>query len=102
MEAIKKIENRFSNFKNLIRIIKKYEEKKDEESKFIYALDKIIPPIQIYLEDGKLWREKKISHEDLIKNKNSKIAQSKYVDKYWQEILERITKEKDGLFKNKR
>lgn len=100
MNAIKKIEKRFSGFKNLVKIIKKYEKKEDEESKFIYALDKIIPPIQIYMENGRLWREKKLSYNDLVENKNKKIAKSKYVDKYWKEILIGITKEKDSLFKN--
>lgn len=54
-KALLKIKKRFPHFKNLITTIENYEERKDEESKFIYALDKIIPPLQIYLEEGKLY-----------------------------------------------
>ena len=97
-EALKKIKNRFSNFKNLTRIIERYEKREDKESKFIYALDKLIPPIQIYLEDGKLFREKKISLEDVIRSKKEKISLSKDVDKYWQELLAEIIKNKEKLF----
>lgn len=59
-KALKKIKNRFSTFKTLSKMIEQYEKKSDQESNFIYALDKIIPPIQIYLENGKLWKEKEV------------------------------------------
>jgi len=93
-EALGKISKRFPKFKSLIRTIKNYEQKKDPESKFIYALDKIIPPIQIYLEDGKLWHEKKISLEQVLDNKNKKIAVSLNIDKYWQELLREFIQNK--------
>ena len=99
-EALEKIEKRFSSFETLIKIIRKYEDKKDGESKFIYALDKIIPPIQIYLEDGKLWKEKKVSFEDVFENKNKKIALSQEVNKYWQELFKKLKKNKKKLFHN--
>ena len=97
-EALKKIKNRFPNFKNLTRMIERYEKREDKESKFIYALDKLIPPIQIYLEEGKLFKEKKISLEDVIRIKKGKINLSKHIDKYWQELLIEIIKNKDNLF----
>ena len=97
-EAVLKIKKRFPKFKLLVKIIKDYESKKDEESKFVYALDKIIPPIQIYLENGKLWREKAVLFDALIENKNTKIALSKSVYKYWKELLKELTKNKHKLF----
>ena len=96
--ALVKIKKRFSNFTNLTRVIEKYEKREDKESKFIYALDKILPPIQLYLENGKLWHEKEISFEVLTENKSHKIALSKDVDKYWQELLIELTKNKDKFF----
>lgn len=97
-KALIKIKNRFPHFKNLAKIIEKYEKRKDNESKFIYALDKLIPPIQIYLEDGKLFRDKNISLNDVIEIKKGKIALSSDVDKYWQELLAEIIKNKKKLF----
>ena len=70
----------------------------DEESKFVYALDKIVPPIQIYLENGKMWHDKKVSHDELIINKNERIPISKDINKYWQEFLVELTKNKKKLF----
>jgi putative hydrolase of HD superfamily len=97
-DALKKIRKRFSNFKTLTKIIEKYEKKIDDESKFIYALDKLIPPIQIYLEDGKLFHEKKISLENVIEIKKGKIDMSPHVNKYWQELLTELVKNKQKLF----
>jgi len=97
-KALLKIKKRFPYFKNLSKTIEGYEKKRDKESKFIYALDKIITPIQIYLEGGKLWREKNISLEKIFKNKNIKILMSSHVDKYWQELTKELSKNKKKLF----
>ena len=97
-EALKKIERRFLSFKTLAKVIEKFENMEDEESKFVYALDKIVPPIQIYLENGKMWHDKKVSHDELIINKNERIPISKDINKYWQEFLVELTKNKKKLF----
>lgn len=97
-KALFKIKKRFPHFRSLNKTIEKYETRKDKEGKFIYALDKIIPPIQIYLEGGKLWHEKKISFRDVLENKNKKIALSSDIDKYWQELLKEFTKNQKKLF----
>ncbi len=97
-EALLKIKKRFPRFRSLVKVIERYEKREDEESKFIYAIDKIIPPIQIYLENGKLWREQKVPFDGLMQNKNPKIALSKPVDKYWQEMKRAISKNKKKLF----
>ena len=100
-EALRKIKKRFPSFKSLIKVIEGYEKRKDAESRFVYALDKIITPIQIYLEDGKLWHQHKISYDQVIKHKNTKILVSKNVNKYWQELLQEFTKNKKKLFYSK-
>jgi putative hydrolase of HD superfamily len=97
-EALKKIKKRFSSFKTLAKILENYEKKKDEESKFIYTLDKLIPPIQIYLEKGKLWHEKNLSFDDILENKNHKIALFKRTNEYWLELLKELEKNKKRYF----
>ena len=97
-EAFKKIKKRFAHFKDLIKIVDAYEKRKDKESRFIYAIDKFLPPLQIYLEKGKLWRQKRVSLAELLENKNDKIAISPDIDKYWQELLKKLVKNKKKLF----
>jgi len=101
-KALLKIKKRFPYFTHLTDTIEQYERKRDKESIFIYALDKILPPIQIYLEKGKLWHEYGMSYEDLIENKNRKIVLSKNIDTYWQELLKELKKNKKKLFSHKK
>ncbi len=98
-KALDKIKKRFSHFKTLVNIIKKYEKREDKESKFIYAVDKILPPLQIYLEKGKMWHKKKVSLKDTLESKNTKIAVSPEVDKCWQELLIELVKNNKKLFR---
>jgi 5'-deoxynucleotidase YfbR-like HD superfamily hydrolase len=100
-EALKKIKKRFSNFRGLTDLIEKYEKKEDNESKFIYALDKIVTPLQIFLEDGKLWHENNVTLELLLEYKSKKIALSPDIDKYWTELRGEIIKQKSKLFPSK-
>jgi putative hydrolases of HD superfamily len=97
-EALERLKKRFPNFGNLIKTIEKYERKDDEESKFIYALDKLLPPLQCYLDKGHLWHEYKISFDAMAESKNGKIAISKDVNKYWQELFEELKSGKTKLF----
>ncbi|MBI3888523.1 HD domain-containing protein [Candidatus Nomurabacteria bacterium] len=97
-EALVKIKKRFSKFKNLIKIIQNYEKREDEESKFIYILDKLLPPIQIYLEDGKMWHKKKVSLLKQLNYKNKILSSSSYFDEYWQELKKELIKNKKKLF----
>ena len=97
-EALKKIKARFPKFKSLVKIIVKYEHRKDDESKLVYAIDKLIPPIQIYMEKGKLWREKEVTFDQFIKNKGDKIVISPEINRYWKEFQNILKKNQSKLF----
>jgi putative hydrolases of HD superfamily len=97
-EALIKIKKRFSNFKNLIKIIQNYEKRKDRESNFIYILDKLLPPIQIYLENGKMWHKKKVSFVKQVEYKTKIISSSPYFNEYWRELVKKLTKNKKIYF----
>ncbi|KKS23795.1 MAG: Metal dependent phosphohydrolase [Candidatus Nomurabacteria bacterium GW2011_GWC2_41_8] len=100
-KAILKIKKRFSHFKNLIKAIEGYEKREDKESKFIYALDKIVDPLSIYLENGKMFKKKKVSLEDVFAHKNAKILISGNVNKYWRELVKEFIRNKKKLFPKK-
>jgi putative hydrolase of HD superfamily len=53
-KAIKMIETEFPEFNDLIPFIQEYEERTSEESKFIYALDKLLPNINNVLDNGRI------------------------------------------------
>ncbi len=96
--SLNRLEKEFSEFPELFELIKQYEKREDREAKFIYALDKIEPVLNIYTNGGRTWKEKKISIEMLIKNKKHKVEQSPELTKCFDEIIKLLRKEEGKLF----
>jgi putative hydrolases of HD superfamily len=97
-KAIKMIGSEFPEFDTLIPFIQEYEERTSEESKFIYALDKLLPNINNVLDNGRIWHREKVTYEMLRNDKDSKIAVSPEIEKYWKEFIEILEKDKEKLF----
>lgn len=98
LQAIKKIGEKFPKFKALHRDIKAFEARKNSEAKFVYALDKLHPMIQNYLDGGKLWKKFSISLDKIIKEKKKKIVGSAEIERYFKELV-KVLKEDKNLFK---
>lgn len=96
-DAFEKMKVSFAEFKEMLELIEKYEEKYDEESKFIYALDKFLALLNIYTEESKLHLEHKVTFEKWYELKGKKIVASKYVDDIYKS-MEDILKEDKLLF----
>ncbi|KKS83434.1 MAG: Metal dependent phosphohydrolase [Parcubacteria group bacterium GW2011_GWA2_43_11] len=97
-EAQERIALEFPEFSDLHEYIQKYETKLDPESRFVYALDKLIDPVNIYLEDGKLWHEKNVTLQEVLDYKTEKIAVDPTVSKYFAELVTLLRKKEDILF----
>lgn len=89
-----KMKEEFTEFPEMIELIAQYESQKDAESKFVYALDKVIAPINIYLDNGRTWQERGIDFtmEKLISNKRLKIAGQPDVEKLFEELVSVLEK----------
>lgn len=100
-EALRKISTEFSEFPDLVELISEYEERKSPEARFVYALDKILPVINIYLDDGRTWREiaKEVTLEIIIQMKSEKVAYSPEIEKYWSDIVEILKQNESRLFR---
>jgi putative hydrolase of HD superfamily len=97
-EAMEKIARTFPEFTSLHAYIKRYESKNDPESRFVYALDKLIDPINIYMDGGKLWHEKRVTLEALLQNKTEKISVDPTVQKYFEELVQLLKEKEEVLF----
>lgn len=86
-DALQKIQKTFPEFPDISRLIAVYQEKSDPEARFIYALDKIMPVINIYLDQGRSWQRDKVSYK-MVRTKDEKIAVSKEGSKIWEKIVE--------------
>lgn len=99
--AMKKLEENFPDFRDLHHLIKSYEKKTYQEAKFIWALDKMIPIWNIYLDNGRSWHKENISLKMLIENKTSKVKASDIVNDYFQETIKLLEEREEELFPKK-
>lgn len=98
-ESRKRLAEEFSEFSDLHEAIHAYEEQVDSEAKFVYALDKIIPMINIYLDGGRSWRADGVDLQVLRKHKKDKLKHSSEVEKYYEELMNIFVRKKSELFK---
>lgn len=96
--ALERIENEFKEFDELVDLIRQYETRNSEESKFVYALDKIMPIYNLYIDGGRMWKEKKVTFEEACKIKDDKVKAHPVVEKYWLEIRKLIEEKKGEVF----
>ena len=99
-EAFSKVKKEFGDFRELIEIIEAYEAKKDEESIFVYEVDKILPPLNAYLDGGYGWNKLGLTLEEVKKEKRKKVTHTKQVIDLLEEALSRFEKEESKLFVN--
>lgn len=99
-EAAERIAQEFPEMSELNQLIVDYEEKFDEEAKFVYALDKILPVMNIYLDGGRSWQKEGVSYE-MLRTKDEKVKKSQVIDEIWGELVKELKKNKVVLF-NKR
>lgn len=85
-KAATRLKLEWSDFGEMNELIEAYEQKADAESKFVYALDKIMPILTIYINEGYSWKKTGVTVEMLYANKVAKVALSPEVQPYFEEL----------------
>jgi 5'-deoxynucleotidase YfbR-like HD superfamily hydrolase len=88
--ALEDIEHRYAHFPWLAATINEYKDRSTNEAKFVYALDKYIPLLYDYIDQGAYLREHGISHADydLMRTKHRQKAQTHpAVGEYYDQVL---------------
>lgn len=85
-KAFKKLSKEWADFEDIIQCIKSYETRTDDEAKFVYALDKIMPIMLVYLHDGHSWEIDNITAKMLYEAKIEKVALSPEITPYFEEL----------------
>lgn len=97
-EAFLRLQSEYSSFSSFIEILEKYEARKDEEARFIYALDKLLPTINIYLNGWRDWKRKGVSLADARAYKDKKVAEHPEIEKLYNELNQRLEANYDMYF----
>ncbi|MES2225203.1 MAG: HD domain-containing protein [Patescibacteria group bacterium] len=98
LAAAEQIARDFPEFADLHPYVLGYMKREDAESRFVYALDKILPIFSIHDDEGRMWKENKVKLQMLIDNKASKVALSPEIEPYFAELVELLTLEEEKMF----
>lgn len=97
--ALARIEEEFSEFPDLLAIIHAYEARADAESRFVYATDKLVDPLNASMEETQsIWKDLGMSYEYMREYKDRKIALSEHIVPYWQQLLAKLEAKRDFFF----
>jgi len=99
-EAVEQLKSNWPNTLSLHQLVKEYEERKTPESKFVYAIDKLIPEINNYLYDGKAWKKHNITFEQVKEIKKGKVDIDPTIADYHEKVLKLIESKPDLFDKN--
>lgn len=81
--ALKQIEADWPDFPEMAQYAKQYMQKSDEEAKFVYTVDKMLPPLMVNLgEAEKFWKRNKITKQMHVKEKQNKMQHSPELKDY--------------------
>lgn len=85
-DALDKMITEFSEFPELLHSIVDYEQRVDDESKFIYALDKLMPAFVSCLDNGRVWQDEKITYPEVLAIDIQKVSVSPEVVPLFEEL----------------
>ncbi len=97
--ALRQIEEEFPEFGELTNTIHEYEARTTPEARFVYAVDKLVDPLNASMETTQsIWKEFGMSFETMLAYKQDKIKKSEHVVPYWDALVEKLKQRKDFFF----
>lgn len=97
-KALQQMKSEFPEFASMMNAIDTYERREDEESKFVYALDKVVSPIIAYNDDWHTFRMNNVAYTEWRSYKDPKIGVSPEVDALRKEFIHLVEPRKEQLF----
>ena len=97
-EARVRLQKTIAEFPSLHTVISEYERQEDPESKFVNALDKLQPALNIYLDKGRSWKRDGITHAMLVEKKADKAHISPELQPIFEAFLKFVAGEQQDLF----
>lgn len=91
--ATARIASEFPEFPGLTETIHAYERRDTPEAKLVYALDKLLPTANNYVDGGRTWHREGITLAMMSAYKADKIAESPVIAQYYREIVALIERD---------
>lgn len=97
-QALKKIRKEYNSFTQLHQIIVEYEKGSSKEAKFVRAVDKLIPVLNIYIDGGRSWKEAGVSLENILSKKDAPLMASPELAHIWEDLKKILATNQKSLF----
>lgn len=98
-KALMRIEQELPECTDITTLIHEYEERATPEARFVYAVDKLIDPLNASMEESNsIWKEFNMSLETMLSYKEERIRQSEYVVPYWKALVQKLRDRKSFFF----
>lgn len=98
-KALQRIEKEFSEFEEMLKMMHEYEDRATPEAQFVYAIDKLVDPLNLSMEPkDSMWKEYNMSLDTVRAYKDEKIQQSEYVVPYWEALIKKLSDRKPFFF----
>lgn len=85
-EAFHKLQTEWADFPEMLAAIEAYKSRVTPEAKFVYALDKILPALLDYINEGRGWREFGITAAMFRREKDKKVPVSPEINDYMEQL----------------
>lgn len=100
-EALVRLKKEFPLGNDIFSLVDRYEKRDDRESRFVYVLDKLQAVVQIYLDKGRILKEKNITFQMFLKYKKDKAGLSPEIKPYFDELVVLMKEKEKELFNDK-
>lgn len=99
--AFLKLKKKFPNLKSIWNDLESYEKKLDDESKFVYIIEKLEPILIVILSEEDHWIKRNINFDQFFVVKQKKIKDiESFAQNFNREIMKYLEKNKVRYFKN--
>jgi putative hydrolase of HD superfamily len=86
-KALEQLKKDWPDFEELTTMLHDYESKANAEARFVYALDKVIPIMLVYVNDGYSWKKENVTIEMLERVKAQKVNKSSEILPYYDAMI---------------
>lgn len=98
-KALIKLKQEFTELEAFWSIIEEYEKQDSPEVIFVYVLDKLLPFLNVLLNNGKEWRESDISLELIKATKEAQMKLQPEIEAYYREFIKILEENEEKYFK---
>ncbi len=98
-KALLKLQKEFPKLKTFWKLIKEYEKKNNNESRFVYIIEKLEPILVVILSEKDHWKKRGVKMQDFIDKKQSKIKSlESFAQNFNKEIMDYLRKNNKKFF----